>query len=286
MGVQPASRHVVRRINGADAMKGIAIYCRVSTEEQGEKNGLEVQAKRCLRWIDAYADDLESRGIDWNKVTVYSDMCTGRNQDRVDLANLLSAVRSQRIGLVLVMSVDRLARSCKDALVFLDEQIAPHGCALASVTQQFDTTTLTGRLVFQMLCAIAEYDIGVHRDRMHSGQVHHATQKGLHWGGDAPYGYALTATPGVLAINEKEAQVVRHIFAMRQLGVSVPGMILSLAEHGLPPRDGGSQWCETTVRKILKRRAFYEGRAMSGKVQLAPGATAQHPAILTQGAKP
>lgn len=70
---------------------------------------------------------------------------------------------------LLVYKLDRLARSLKDLLGLL-ERLESRGCGLRSLTEPIDTKSLAGRMMLQMLGAVAEFERGLIRERSMAGQ--------------------------------------------------------------------------------------------------------------------
>jgi DNA invertase Pin-like site-specific DNA recombinase len=121
-------------------------YARVSTVEQ--ETTLQLDA-------------LRRAGVE----RVFSEKASAVKR-RPQLAALLREVT--RGDSLVVYRLDRLARSLRDLLVIL-EHLERTGCALLSVTEAVDTQTLAGRMMLQMLGAIAEFERGLIRERTKAG---------------------------------------------------------------------------------------------------------------------
>jgi DNA invertase Pin-like site-specific DNA recombinase len=132
-----------------------AIYARVSTAEQTTEN--QTQALRSFA---------AARG--WN-TTEYTDTgVSGVKDQRPALDAMLRAARSRKIDVIAVTKLDRLARSTHQ-LVGLGRELQALGVDLVVLDQQLDTTTASGRLLFHMLAAIAEFERDLIRDRVVAG---------------------------------------------------------------------------------------------------------------------
>jgi DNA invertase Pin-like site-specific DNA recombinase len=126
--------------------KRVALYLRVSTSEQTTKNQrreLQTVAKRHGWGVAAIFEDA---GISGAK---------GRN-GRPGLDAMMKAVTRREIDLVAAWSVDRLGRSLTDLLEFLRELHAK-GVDLFLHQQGLDTSTPSGRALYQMLGIFAEF---------------------------------------------------------------------------------------------------------------------------------
>ncbi len=81
---------------------------------------------------------------------------------------------------IVVYKLDRVARSLKDLLGIL-ERLEAAGAGFQSLTEPIDTATPAGRLMLQMLGAVAEFERSLIRERSVAGQVA-ALRRGVAWG--------------------------------------------------------------------------------------------------------
>jgi DNA invertase Pin-like site-specific DNA recombinase len=127
--------------------KRVAFYLRVSTSEQTTRNQ--------RRELHAVA---ERHG--WHVVATYEDAgisgAKGRDE-RPGFDRLMVAVARREIEMVAAWSVDRLGRSLTDLLAFLTDLHAK-GVDLFLHLQGLDTSTPSGRAMFQMLGVFAEFE--------------------------------------------------------------------------------------------------------------------------------
>ena len=115
--------------------KRAAIYVRVSTVEQ-ETDLQEAELREyCGR-----------RG--WEVILYRDKGQSGAKQDRPALNSLLSDLRKRKVDVILVWSLDRLARSLKH-LLNISEECKSLGVDLVSLRQSIDTTLPAGRLTFK-----------------------------------------------------------------------------------------------------------------------------------------
>jgi len=136
----------------------VALYLRVSTTEQTTRN-----QRRELK------DVADRHG--WNVVYTFEDAgisgAKGRDH-RPGLDALLKAVARREVDLVAAWSVDRLGRSLTDLLSVLTELHAK-GVDLYLDQQGLDTSTPSGRAMFQMLGVFAEFERAVIQERIKAG---------------------------------------------------------------------------------------------------------------------
>lgn len=150
--------------------KQVALYLRVSTNEQTldnqERDLREVADRAGWQVVRVYKDD----GISGSK---------GRDK-RPALDAMLCAVTRREIGMVMAWGVDRLGRSLQDLVATLNEMRASN-CDLFLLRQNVDTSTPSGRAMFQMMGVFAEFEREMIRDRVKSG-MSRARAQGKHMG--------------------------------------------------------------------------------------------------------
>jgi DNA invertase Pin-like site-specific DNA recombinase len=137
--------------------KRAAIYVSVSTSEQNPEMQEEELRQYC-----------ERRG--WDCLMYRDHGQSGAKQDRPALNALLSDLRKRKVDVILVWSLDRLARSLKQLLT-ISEECRSLGVDLVSLKQNIDTTIASGRLTFSILGAVAEFERELLRERVRSGMA-------------------------------------------------------------------------------------------------------------------
>src|ERR1700722_14598386 len=147
--------------------KKAAIYVRVSTNEQD--TGL--QETELQQYV-------ESRG--WECVVYRDKAQSGAKNDRPALNAMLSDMRRRKFDVIVVWKLDRLARSLKQLLT-IGEECRSLGVDLVSLRQNIDTTLPAGRLTFQILGAVAEFERELLRERVKAGMAQ-ARRTGKHVG--------------------------------------------------------------------------------------------------------
>lgn len=135
--------------------KRAAVYLRCSTKSQ-ETEMQEVELTEfCSR-----------RG--WEHQIYRDTGQSGAKESRPALDALLSDIRKRRVDVLVVWALDRLARSLKQLLSIADE-CRSVGVDLVSLKQNVDTTLPAGRLTFQVLGAVAEFEREMLRTRVKAG---------------------------------------------------------------------------------------------------------------------
>ena len=109
---------------------------RVSTEQQN---------------LDRQIDALQKYGVDM----IFNEKMTGTKRNRPELSKLLD--RMTEGDTIVVESLSRLGRSTKD-LIELTELFQNKGVNLVSLKESIDTNTSTGKLLFTLMSAIAQFE--------------------------------------------------------------------------------------------------------------------------------
>ena len=107
--------HIFQGAKVSTQAKKVAIYCRVSTDQQDKDEGgsLPTQEKRCRDWCTFE----NGRGDEtYDVVDVYTDVASGGDMDRTELKRLFDDAKTGKINLILVTKVDRFSRSILDFL--------------------------------------------------------------------------------------------------------------------------------------------------------------------------
>lgn len=97
---------------------------------------------------------------------VFVDHASGAKADRPELAAALEDLRAGDT--LCVWRLDRLGRSLPHLLELAD-QLQQQGVALRSLTEQIDTSSAGGRLIFHVFGALAEFERSLIRERTHAG---------------------------------------------------------------------------------------------------------------------
>jgi len=139
-------------------MKKCVIYSRVSTSNQEVENQIQLLKEIC-----------ERKG--YQLVDVISDVMSGSKgrTERKGFDKLIKGSIKKEWDSILVWSVDRLGRSLKDLVSFLDE-INSVGCDLYIHQSGLDTSTPSGKMMFQMIGVFSEFERTMISERVKLGQ--------------------------------------------------------------------------------------------------------------------
>ncbi|EHI96906.1 Resolvase domain containing protein [Clostridium sp. DL-VIII] len=218
--------------------KIVALYCRVSTPEQAEEGYSIGEQKRIL------SDECIKHGDTIYKV--YADEgISGKNiKNRPALKELLKDAEEGKFDSVLVWKMNRISRSLKDVLNIVD-LFEECNITFKSATEPFDTTTPSGKMQFQMMALIGEFERGTIAQNVKMGMMARAREG--RWNGGIVFGYDVKERENStnkkrrdteLIINEKEAEVVRIIFTMYSQGNGYKAITTYINKFGHTTKKG------------------------------------------------
>jgi len=151
-------------------VKRAGIYLRVSQDSQTTENQFRILREVAERSGWTIVEVFEDAGISGAK---------GRDQ-RPGYDALMKAVHRREVDMVAAFAVDRLGRSLPDLVAFLSD-IQARGCDLYLHQQNVDTSTPSGRMLFQMLAVFAEFERAIITSRINAG-LDRARAKGVRLG--------------------------------------------------------------------------------------------------------
>lgn len=234
--------------------KKIAIYCRVSTDEQA-KEGMSLDEQRTR--LQAYV-----RAMGWSTEVqeFIDDGYSAKNMERPALQEILKQVQDGKISRLMVTKLDRLSRRLLDLLTLI-ELFHNYNVSLVSTSESFDTDTPSGRLTLQVLGAVAEFERERIRERVFENMLHAA--KSGKWLTQHPYGYRLQDKE--LIVYEPESEVVKRVYKMfLEDGLGYYSIAKRLNEEGIPSRQN-KEWSLRSI-KLMLTNPVYKGTLVWNRV--------------------
>ena len=144
----------------------VALYARVSTSNGKQDPEMQLAEMR------EYAG---RRG--WEIIGEYTDQgISGSQESRPELNRLMTDVHRRRFDSVLVWKIDRFGRSLKHLVNALAD-LGAYGVAFISLRDNLDLSTPSGRLMFQIIGAMAEFERSLIQERVRAG-LRNAQAKG------------------------------------------------------------------------------------------------------------
>ena len=196
--------------------KRVDLYLRVSTDKQST----DLQRRELLEYCDR-------RG--WAATKIYEDKASGTSvKNRKMLDELMSDCQQRRVDVVVVWKLDRLFRSLKMMIEYLN-QISHYKVAFISLTDNIDLSheSPATRLQLHLLSAFSEFEASLIKARVVSG-LNAARARGVRLG-----------RPGVIS-----AAMIEEVKALRAKGLSIRAIEKCL----------GGRASKTTVERILRGR--------------------------------
>ena len=255
----------------AEKLYRIAIYTRVSTEEQAEnpEGSIKNQEQRIREFIKL-KNMVEPCG---EVEAIFSDPGkSAKDMNRPGFQKMLTAIRSQEIDMVVVTELSRFSRSTKD-FTMLQEFLEENGCKFLSLRENFDTSGAAGSMVMNLMASIAEFERRQTAERI-SNSFLARSKRGLYNGGSLPLGYRIDESkPGYLFIDPDEAEIVRFAFRsfIRHGTLAATAKFLTANKIRLPKKVHGSgairesQFTVDSLYRMLRNKAYIGVRVFQTK---------------------
>lgn len=247
-------------------MKTVAIYTRVSTQEQSQDGySLGEQESRLRKYADAHG---------WAVASVYSDPgYSGAKLDRPAIQKLMRDAPQHLFDAVIVYKLDRLSRSQKDTLYLIEDVFNANNIGLISMMENFDTQTPFGKAMIGILSVFAQLERDQITERMNMGRLGRAKAGYFSGSSRPPIGYTYTrAAAGernTLEVDPYGAEQIRKIYDLFLHGdgtgkeYTLKGIARYMHEHYKNPYGDWS--AASSISRILHDRVYIGEVSFSGK---------------------
>ena len=226
----------------------VAIYVRVSTVWQIDKDSLQVQKRE----LSAYCEMV--LGI--KDYVIFEDPgYSAKNTDRPAYQQMMDRLRTGEFSHILVWKIDRISRNLLDFATMYAE-LKQLGVTFVSKNEQFDTSSAIGEAMLKIILIFAELERNMTSERVTAVMLSRATN-GQWNGGRVPYGYDWSKEQKTFTINPVEGKIVKMIYNMYEEHQSLIYVSRYLNEKKYTTKNG-KEWSPTTVHKILSN-PFYIG---------------------------
>ena len=223
------------------AAKKAAIYIRVSTHWQIDKDSLKVQRRELIAYVELVL------GI--TDYEVFEDPgYSAKNTDRPDYQAMMERIRTGEFTHLVVWKIDRISRNLLDFAYMYDE-LKRLGVTFVSKNEQFDTSTAIGEAMLKIILVFAELERNMTSERVTAVMLSRANN-GQWNGGRVPYGYSWDKESGTFAVVEQEAKVANRMAELYEQYQSLLYVVKYMNDAGITTRNGKA-WTPTAVRKIL-----------------------------------
>ena len=226
----------------------VAAYCRVSTDQDDQRNSLASQRLYFKEYIHGHPE--------WKLVQVFADEgITGTSTRKRRAFNEMVALAERgEIDLILTKEVSRFARNTVDTLA-ITRRLKACGVGVLFLVDNIDTRENDGEFRLSIMASVAQEESRKTSERVRWGQKRQM-ERGVVFGNNSIYGFDLK--DGMLTIRPEEAEVVRHIFRKFVLeGKGTHVIARELFEEGVPPpRTAKGVWSSTMILRILRNEKF------------------------------
>lgn len=241
----------------------VAIYARVSTEEQAEHGySIEAQKEALSQYCKIFGKNIVGEYID-------AGISGKEMTKRLELQRLLQDAELGKFDEVLVWKINRMSRNTKDLLEIVDK-LKRNNVDFTSLSEKFDTSGAMGRFALQMLAAVGELERNTIVENVKLGLKQRA-RMGLHSGGRAlgykpsPITDSSKSSKNKLVIVESEAVIVRKIYELFSNGKGFKAIANQLNKDGYKTVHG-NYFSLFSIREIIDN-PLYKGYVRYGQYE-------------------
>ncbi len=247
--------------------KKVAIYCRVSTYEQGQGNFSSLKGQEDL--LKEYC-----KNKDWQVYKIYIDKASGSSLERDEIKKLLADAEEKKFDIIAATKIDRISRSVLDYLD-VDKRLTALGIDIVFATQSIDTTTPAGKMQRNIMLAFAEFERDMIAERTRE-KLFYQAQKGFWGGGHVLLGYDVVDKK--LVTNNEEAKTVNIIFQKYLENPSSSKVAEIMNREGYRTKirnkksglsSGGGRFNKDVIKRMLRNKIYtgfvtYKGMEFKG----------------------
>jgi site-specific DNA recombinase len=246
-------------------MKRAVIYARVSTDKQRDNYSIQTQVAECASYArqkgyslvgEVYIDpDTGNEVSDMpGMIPAYVDDISSWEYNRPGLDSLIGFLKKGGADLVIVHSIDRLAREPEKLRIF-EYGFMTYHAEVEYVKGEYQDNP-EGQFFKTVISASAKLENDWRVERCNRGKREKA-RAGLFVAGRPPFGYVIDKNAlGGLAVHPEEAEAVKIIFDLYiNQSMSIRNIVRELNERSIPTRQGGA-WGKSSVNRILENTAY------------------------------
>jgi site-specific DNA recombinase len=231
-----------------------AIYVRVSTQDQAQ-HGFSLNAQQ--ESLENYAKVL---GYDLFKI--YRDEGkSAKDMKRPEMQQMLQDAEARKFSAIFIYKLDRFSRSLKDLILTID-RLKDIGIDFISLQDKIETTSASGKLMFQIIGAFAEFERNMIGDRTKFGMERKAQEGGFIT--KAPRGYKLLNKQLILGDKHEEINNIFEEFTKTDVSLTQLAKKYKMTTSG--------------IKKLLKNMTYIGKVKFAGQIS-----NGQHDPIISFG---
>jgi site-specific DNA recombinase len=222
-------------------------YIRVSTAGQIEGESLETQRKQITSFIEQK---------DWDLAQIYADegQSGAKIEYRTEFQQMIIDAKAGEFEVIVFYKLSRFARNARE-YQNLSYELEQHGVQLASVKENIDPTTKTGKMIAGILSLFAEWEHETIREQMLENRTAKWKDQRV-FIGKPPFGYTWNKEKKKLEINDEEASLYKRIVNMYiNQRLSFRDIAIQLNGEGLICKNG--KWSSPVISYIFKNPCYY-----------------------------
>ena len=222
--------------------KRVAIYARVSTQEQVENgNSLEFQIDKLRAYCQLHELKVVGEYVDAG--------VSGAKFSRPALDRLKNDI--EKIDIVLVYKIDRLSRAIKDTMFLIEDIFKPNNVDLISLSENFDTSQAVGMAMIAVISTFAQLERETIKERMIAGKIQ-AVKNGKYIN-NTPFGYK--KVDGKLIKDEDTRECVEFIFEKLLDGYSTTKIAKMIELNGYA-KSRTALWHFNTINRFARTKVY------------------------------
>ena len=222
--------------------KIVALYTRVSTGYQIEKDSLPFQKKELTAYCKhiLHADNME----------LFEDAGkSGKNTERPAFKRMMNKIRAGEVSHVVVYKIDRISRNLVDFSVMYDE-FRKYRVTFISLNEQFDTSSAIGEAVLKIILVFAELERKLTSERVTGVMIDRAIS-GKWNGARMPFGWKWNPETQFPEHDPVESEQARTLYRVYDETHSTAKVRDFCYDNDIQTKRGG-KWTTTTILNFLK----------------------------------
>jgi site-specific DNA recombinase len=227
--------------------KKVGIWIRVSTQEQNKADSPEIHEARAKTY---------AKFKDWVVIEKYELCVSGKSiMDHPETQRMLNDVETGHIHALIFSKLARLGRNARELMDFC-EFFRKHNVDLISLGENFDTSTASGELFYNLIAIFAQWERRETSERI-LASVKTRAKQGQPLGGIAPFGYIWRGEKlnKKLEVYADEVTIVKEIFNTFIKCRKIKTTAKTLNNQGYRTKKG-RLWSDTSISRLLKNTTY------------------------------